>query len=151
MLGDVVNVLAQDAAPAGVWSWIWPLLLSLVAAAAAGVLAWLYVRERKRNDGLSAALNVERGKPQQKIVVQSLVDGQREDRERTLQELQIARLRTELELMRRQLSPESQDARAAAREAHELMIEKTRLEIDSLRLHIADLRRRNEDWRGEHE
>ena len=75
------------------------------------------------------------------------------EQHRQLNALQIAKLGTELELLRSQLDrkAEEKDRLEAGKEYHELMVEKTRLEIDSLRLHIRELRKRMEDWRFEDE
>lgn len=137
-------LLAEEVMTPAAWGGVVTLFV-----AAAAVLGWAFYRERGKVRALESALRLERAKPQQKIVVQSLTDGQREDRERAIQELQIARLRAELDLLRKQTGTDNSEAREAAKEAHELMVEKTRLEIDSLRLHINEMRRRNEDWRAD--
>lgn len=66
-----------------------------------------------------------------------------------MNDLQIAKLTAEVEILQRQLQSRSldEDRIEAGREYHELMVEKTKLEMDSLRLHIAELRKRMEDWR----
>ena len=71
------------------------------------------------------------------------------DQHRRLNDLQILKLTAEVELLQAQLraSASHPDRIDAGKEAHELMVEKTRLEIDGLRLHIAEQRKRMEDWR----
>lgn len=71
------------------------------------------------------------------------------EQHRRMNDLQIAKLTAEVELLQRQIPKGTleQDRMDASREYHELMVEKTKLEIDSLRLHIAELRKRMEDWR----
>lgn len=71
------------------------------------------------------------------------------EQHKRMNELQIAKLTAEVELLQRQLHSRGleEDRIEAGREYHELMVEKTKLEMDSLRLHIAELRKRMEDWR----
>ncbi len=73
------------------------------------------------------------------------------EQHRRLNDLQIAKLAVELELLNRQLERKAEEADRleASKEVHELMVEKTRLEIDNLRLHLVELRKRAEDWGSE--
>lgn len=73
------------------------------------------------------------------------------EQHRRMNELTIAKLETEIEAMRTQLREHGPDSEReeAAKEYHELMVEKARLEMDLLRLQIAEMRRRAEDWRAE--
>lgn len=73
------------------------------------------------------------------------------EQHRRLNDLQIAKLSAELELLKRQIDRKGEEADRleAGKEVHELMVEKTRLEIDSLRLHLVELRKRAEDWGSE--
>lgn len=70
------------------------------------------------------------------------------DQHKRINQLTIDKLEAEVQLMQAQLGLRAglKDREEAGREAHELMVEKTRLEIDSLRLHIAELRKRLDDW-----
>lgn len=70
------------------------------------------------------------------------------EQHRRLNDLQIAKLSAELELLKRQIDRKAEEAdrMEAGKEVHELMVEKTRLEIDNLRLHLVELRKRAEDW-----
>ena len=67
---------------------------------------------------------------------------------RQMNELTIAKLRAEVQLLETQASVREsvKDREEAGKEYHELMVEKAKLEIDSLRLHIAELRKRMDDW-----
>lgn len=67
---------------------------------------------------------------------------------RAMNDLQMAKLAAEVQILQAQLSHRTVDTDRleAGKEAHELMVEKMRLEMDSLRLHIAEQRRRGEDW-----
>ena len=123
------------------------LVLGLLVAGA----VWLLMRKRVLT--LERTLANEKQKmgslsPQQQIFVQSRADGEREDRERTIADLHIAKLRVELDLLNRQLANghTDDDRLEASKEFHELMVEKTKLEIDSMRLHIAELRKRMDDF-----
>lgn len=71
--------------------------------------------------------------------------------QRRIGQLHLAKLESELELLRRQVASKEldDDRTAASKEYHELMVEKARLEIDSLRLHIAEQRRRMDVWRDD--
>lgn len=71
--------------------------------------------------------------------------------QRQLNELMAAKLSAEIRILEAQLDTMKNhpDREEAGKEAHELMVEKTRLEIDGLRLHNAEARRRADDWRGE--
>ena len=73
------------------------------------------------------------------------------DQHKRINQLTIDKLEAEVQLMQAQLGLRAglKDREEAGREAHELMVEKTRLEIDSLRLHIAELRKRLEDWNSD--
>lgn len=124
------------------------IILMGLGAAALGTLWRLEARKRALAD---RRLRIEQAKPTQKIIVQSVDEAARDDRERRLAEMQMAKLAAEIELLRGQLAAKRNDGerQEAAKEYHELMVEKARLEIDSLRLHIAEARRRLEDWRGE--
>ena len=70
-----------------------------------------------------------------------------------MNELQIAKLTAEVELLQNQVKAKAidDDRIEASKEYHELMVEKTRLEMDTLRLHLMELRKRarTEDWREE--
>lgn len=70
------------------------------------------------------------------------------DQHKRINQLTIDKLEAEVQLMQAQLAARvnQKDREEAGKEAHELMVEKTRLEIDSLRLHIAEMRKRMEDW-----
>lgn len=70
------------------------------------------------------------------------------DQHKRINQLTIDKLEAEIQLMQAQLATRvnQKDREEAGKEAHELMVEKTRLEIDSLRLHIAEMRKRMEDW-----
>lgn len=74
------------------------------------------------------------------------------EQHRSLNDLQAAKLRGELQLIEQQLAAREnrEDREHAGREFHELMVEKARLEIDNLRLHNTELRRRIEDWDNGH-
>ncbi|MEK6700800.1 MAG: hypothetical protein AABZ53_00925 [Planctomycetota bacterium] len=67
---------------------------------------------------------------------------------RQMNELTIAKLKAEVQLLETQASTRDgiKDREEAGKEYHELMVEKAKLEIDSLRLHIAELRKRMDDW-----
>jgi hypothetical protein len=70
--------------------------------------------------------------------------------QRQIAELTVAKLKAEVALLEAQLKAAPVEDRVdASKEAHELMVEKTKLEIDGLRLHNAEARRRMEDWRSE--
>jgi hypothetical protein len=71
------------------------------------------------------------------------------EQHRRLNDLSIAKLTAEVELLQSQLKTNATtaDRHEAGKEFHELMVEKAKLEIDSLRLHITELRKRIEDWR----
>ncbi len=71
------------------------------------------------------------------------------EQHKSMNDLQIAKLTAEVELLRTQVAdrPVDRDRIEAAKEYHELMVEKTRLEMDALRLQIAEMRKRYEDWR----
>jgi hypothetical protein len=70
------------------------------------------------------------------------------EQHRRMNQLTIAKLEAELQLMQLQLAQRTlnEDRIEAGKEFHELMVEKTKLEMDSLRLHIAEVRKRMEDW-----
>jgi mannitol-specific phosphotransferase system IIBC component len=70
------------------------------------------------------------------------------EQQKHLNQLMISKIQTEIELMRGQaMSREDRETReSAAKEYHELMVEKTKLEMDSMRLHIAEVRKRLDDW-----
>lgn len=122
-------------------------ILGLVAVAL-GAMWRLESRKRALAD---RRLRIEQAKPTQKIIVQSVDEAARDERDRRLAEMQMAKLAAEIELLRGQLTSRRNDGerQEAAKEYHELMVEKARLEIDSLRLHITEARKRLEDWRGE--
>ena len=71
------------------------------------------------------------------------------EQHRRMNDLQVAKLAAEVELLERQVKAGSlnDDRIEAGKEYHELLVEKTKLEMDSLRLHIAEVRRRMEDWK----
>lgn len=71
--------------------------------------------------------------------------------ERTLGLTHLSKMQAELELLKRQVASAAaeNDREVAAKEYHELMVEKARLEIDALRLQVAEMRRRSEDWRSD--
>lgn len=75
------------------------------------------------------------------------------DQHKRMNDLQIAKLTAEVELLQNQVKAKTldEDRIEASKEYHELMVEKTRLEMDSLRLHLLELRKRarTEDWRSE--
>ncbi|MBY0311971.1 MAG: hypothetical protein K2W85_07875 [Phycisphaerales bacterium] len=73
------------------------------------------------------------------------------EQQKQLNDLMAAKFQAELRLLEAQLATMKNhpDREEAGKEAHELMVEKTRLEIDGLRLHNAEARRRAEDWRGD--
>jgi hypothetical protein len=73
------------------------------------------------------------------------------EQHRRMNQLTIAKLETEIQLMQAQLTQRetTEDRLEAGKEYHELMVEKTKLEMDSLRLHIAELRKRMEDWNSD--
>lgn len=73
------------------------------------------------------------------------------EQHRRMNQLTIAKLEAELQLMQIQLAHRAttEDRIEAGKEVHELMVEKTKLEMDSLRLHIAEVRKRMEDWNSD--
>lgn len=75
------------------------------------------------------------------------------DQHKRINDLQIAKLTAEVELLQNQVKAKAldEDRIEASKEYHELMVEKTRLEMDNLRLHLMELRKRarTEDWRSE--
>lgn len=132
------------------------LVLLIVAIAWAG---WERVGRQKAERG-AAALQASAAQIAAQTTAQAAAqrvteDGQRNavmfEQHRKLNDLQIAKLTGEIELLKRQAgrpSDEDKDRLEAAKEYHELMVEKARLEMDSLRLHIAEQRRRIDDWRA---
>jgi hypothetical protein len=102
------------------------------------------------------ALSRLRVEQQSQLIAQSRSSPEDEDRNRVLfdqhrrmNDLQIAKLSAEVELLTLQLKnrPLDADRLDAGKEYHELLVEKTKLEMDSLRLHIAELRKRlADDW-----
>lgn len=70
------------------------------------------------------------------------------EQHKRMNDLTIAKLEAEVALLQAQvkLRGDDEDRIHAAKEAHELTVEKTRLEIDSLRLHIAEMRKRMDDF-----
>ncbi|HYD00997.1 MAG TPA: hypothetical protein VEB22_07195 [Phycisphaerales bacterium] len=70
------------------------------------------------------------------------------EQHRRINDLGIAKLEAEVALLQSQVKTrmDDEDRLTAAREFHELSVEKTKLEIDSLRLHIAEQRKRIDDW-----
>lgn len=75
-------------------------------------------------------------------------DGVMFDLHRRINELGIRKLEAEVTLLQGQVKARGsdEDRMVAAREFHELNVEKTKLEIDSLRLHIAEQRKRMDDF-----
>lgn len=72
------------------------------------------------------------------------------EQHKRLNDLAIQKLEAEVQLLQAQVKSraDDDDRLHAAKEFHELSVEKTRLEIDSLRLHITEQRKRMEDWGG---
>ena len=128
---------------------------TLLIAVLVGVVWWLRTRivEMKRR-----VAELERVIASAKGGGGAADDGQRNqilfDQHRQLNGLQIAKLTADLEMVRAEsrkhvlTAAEEKDRFEAAKEFHELMVEKSRLEIESLRLHIRELRKRMEDWSG---
>ncbi len=129
-------------------AWLITALVLVIAGATVALL-----REWKLRQALREALRAERAKPPQQVLVQSRPEPDRDDLQRRMGELHLAKLQAELELLNRQVAHRDleSDRMAAGKEFHELMVEKAKLEIDSLRLHIAEQRRRMEDWRSDAE
>lgn len=128
---------------------------ALAAGLLFGLLSGIVLTRRHFSDKLAASA-LER---QQAIdaLASSRADGALRERvmfeqHRSLNDLQAAKLRGELQLIEQQLAAREnrEDREHAGREFHELMVEKARLEIDNLRLHNAELRRRIEDWDNGH-
>lgn len=72
------------------------------------------------------------------------------EQHKKLNDLAIQKLEAEVQLLQAQVKSraDDDDRLHAAKEYHELSVEKTKLEIDSLRLHITEQRKRMEDWGG---
>jgi cytidylate kinase len=69
------------------------------------------------------------------------------DQHRKINDLHIRKLEAEVSLLQGQIKArDDEDRLHAAKEFHELSVEKTKLEIDSLRLQIAEQRKRIDDW-----
>lgn len=125
----------------------WTLLVLVAVACAASVLL---VVERRRVRDLEKQLTNLRSATASPHPPES-VDPRGQiifEQHRRMNDLQIAKLTAELELLRRQVDRKDEDADriAAGKEVHELMVEKTRLEIDGLRLQLVEMRKRTEDW-----
>lgn len=125
------------------------LAVALIAGAFVG--NWWFEKQRRIRKGLEAqvrALTAERSQVTQRGDTQNAVIF---EQHRRVNELQIAKLMAEVELLQRQVKSREleEDRIEASKEYHELMVEKTKLEIDSLRLHIAEIRKRMEDWRSD--
>ena len=126
------------------------MLLGLLVAAIVGA-AIGYQDQRRKQQALEARIRgllAERAQPPQRDEGRDQVMF---DQHRRMNELQIAKLTAEVELLQRQVKSRQldEDRIEAGKEYHELMVEKTKLEMDSLRLHIAELRKRMEDWRSD--
>ena len=123
------------------------LLVVVLLSVMAGIIAWGSVERRKRRQAeqfiLSQSAKRPAGEPHDEP------NAAFAEQHRRLNDLQIAKLQSEVELLRGQVqaSAHNPDRIDASKEYHELMVEKTKLEMDSLRLHIAEQRRRMEDWR----
>lgn len=126
------------------------LITCIVLGIAALVIGSAWMTERKKRKALEQRIG--------EIV--SEVNARRTDDDRNslmfeqqkqLNDLMAAKFQAELRLLEAQLATMKNhpDREEAGKEAHELMVEKTRLEIDGLRLHNAEARRRAEDWRGD--
>lgn len=124
------------------------LVIALLAAVIGG-LVWVQ-REQKRRIAIEhrfMLMQAELGEDRE-------ANGKRTDvmfaQQKELNELMIQKLKSEVAVLEAQLAAfkNHPDREEASREAHELMVEKTRLEIDGLRLHNAELRKRMEDWSG---
>ncbi len=124
----------------------------IVVALVLGIpIGILYNQERTRR--LLAERRVaEAHRALQAVAEQSPTEGGRDAvmfaLHRQMNELTIAKLRAEVQLLETQASVREgvKDREEAGKEYHELMVEKAKLEIDSLRLHIAELRKRMDDW-----
>lgn len=70
------------------------------------------------------------------------------EQHKRMNDLTIAKLEAEVALLQAQLKTraDDDDRLHAAKEYHELSVEKTKLEIDSLRLHIAEQRKRLDEF-----
>lgn len=112
--------------------------------------AWGVV-ERDRRRKMETSVQQMRAQFLQLQAAQDTPDPGLVSQQRQIGELTIAKLKAEVALMEAQLKAgvPLDDRLEAGREAHELMVEKTKLEIDGLRLHNTEVRRRLEDWRTE--
>jgi hypothetical protein len=148
MVLSLLNTLAQAQSSAG------PLaaFLGVVLVLVTGVAAWQYFDQKKTQAALENRI---RGMLAERSQQPPPQDDSRNqvmfEQHRRMNDLQIAKLSAEVELLQRQVKGREldEDRIEASKEYHELMVEKTKLEMDSLRLHIAELRKRMEDWRSD--
>lgn len=123
-------------------------MVAVVIAVAAILWAIREFSLRRQMSRDLARLMAERARPEPAPVIDR--DQFMFDQHARMNELTIAKLTAEVEILQTQSKHRSSEADRieAGKEYHELMVEKTRLEMDSLRLHIAEQRRRIEDWRA---
>lgn len=121
------------------------LTLSLVVLLGFGVFIgvfWGRDLQKRRYEKERAA-----ARPLPPAPVSSEKDRAMYEQHRVLNDLAMQKMQAEIALLQRQIKAgEDDDRLAAAREFHELNVEKVKLEIDSLRLHIAEQRKRIDDW-----
>lgn len=142
-------MLAQSSAAMDGW-----LPLAVFAVVLFILALVMYERERRRRMEIESHLRVLASSQNREDAGE---DRQRNEvlfaQHRAMNDLQITKLTAEVELLQSQVRerPVEHDRIEAAKEYHELMVEKTKLEIDTLRLQVAEMRRRYEDWRSDPE
>jgi hypothetical protein len=123
------------------------ILVVVVLCAAVATVSILLMNERRRRQEaerraveLARAQGSASGASQREATMFAL--------HKQINELTAAKLQAEVALLQAQVRVrgEDDDRIQAAKEFHELTVEKTRLEIDSLRLHIVELRKRIDDF-----
>lgn len=124
------------------------IVLGGVAAVIAVGCVLAYRQEQKRKRVASEEEAVNRSKMERSSNAGAERDAVMYDQHRKINDLHIRKLEAEVSLLQGQVSSRADDADRlhAAKEFHELTVEKTKLEIDSLRLHIAEQRKRLDEF-----
>ena len=132
-------LLAQTDVPPGAIGTIFLLVVAIL------VLAVAFSNERTKRKNAQQA---EHTRNAQTAASVNQRDSAMYEQHRRMNELATLKLEAEVALLQGQVKArgDDDDRLHAAKEFHELSVEKTKLEIDSLRLHIAEQRKRIDDW-----
>jgi hypothetical protein len=124
------------------------IVLAGVAVLIASGCVVVYRREQSRKRAAAAEQSADRSRMERAGAASAERDAVIFAQHRQINDLHIRKLDAEVALLQGQVKSrrDDEDRLHAAKEFHELTVEKTKLEIDSLRLHIAEQRKRMDDF-----